>query len=145
MVLYAALVILIQATQNVPVRAMATLILTPIPSVMVMVGPPYSMALPLLLLGLVGMVAWKNCGRDSIFQLNDEPEANVWDPFLCVGFCACVARPPSPRCGNVGIAVAISKDCGKGGKAGFAFPGFPQSVISTACRLTPSSPPAGSW
>ncbi len=66
MVLYAALVILIQATQNVPVRAMATLILTPIPSVMVMVGPPYSMALPLLLLGLVGMVAWKNCGRDSL-------------------------------------------------------------------------------
>src|ERR1039457_1374043 len=28
---------------------------------------------------------------------------------------------------------SISKDCGKGGKQHHRFPGFPQTVISTAC------------
>jgi hypothetical protein len=37
--------------------------------------------------------------------------------------------------GNVGIAGAISKGGGKGGKPGFGFQGFPRTVISTAFRL----------
>src|SRR5689334_20991986 len=39
-------------------------------------------------------------------------------------------------CGNVGIAAAISKGGGKGGKPAFGFPGFPRPGISTAaCHL----------
>jgi hypothetical protein len=42
---------------------------------------------------------------------------------------------PSRRGGNVEIAVAISKPCGKSGKPAFGFPRFPQGVISTALLL----------
>ena len=50
-------------------------------------------------------------------------------------FCFCLSllnRNSRRSCGNVGIAAAISKGGGKGGKPAFGFPGFPPPGISTA-------------
>jgi hypothetical protein len=58
-VLYPALVLILSATSDHKIRALAALMLTPIPFVMVMVGPPYTLALPIMLMMLVVLAGWR--------------------------------------------------------------------------------------
>jgi len=56
LILLPVMVLVLASCQNVPTRAASALILTPVPYFMAVVGPPYSVALPLALLLLLGML-----------------------------------------------------------------------------------------
>jgi hypothetical protein len=58
LVLFPVLILVLNSSQSVPLRAAAALILTPIPYFLVLAGPPYSALLPICLLLMLGGMAW---------------------------------------------------------------------------------------
>lgn len=62
-VLYPAYVLLLPYTQSRLLHALAALSLTPIPFALVMIGPPYTALLPLLLLALLAVLVYEQLRR----------------------------------------------------------------------------------